>query len=525
MDILNDLKGKIVVSSQAMPNEPLYNEECMLAMMRSVMNGGAEVLRVAGARDVRNAKKLGAVVIGLTKPEKLPDNWKEVVYITPNLQDVEDLIHAGADIIAFDGTLRPHDNCTVQEIIETIHKANKLAMADISTLDEGIYCAKLGADIISTTLAGYTRESGEASDTPDYDLLNKLVQNINKPVILEGRIWEPSDVEKAFQLGAHCVVIGSAITRPQLITKRFIETADKKGNISQQDQKALTFDIGGTKIYSTIVNQDGIVVGEIDKFSTPKTIEGIKEILRTQISKYENKVDVVAIATAGAVNNENTAVIGSTGNLVEGYYTIDFQSLSNKRVFLENDANAAAWAEYKIGASKGADVSVMLTLGTGVGGGIIINNKLLKGKSGAAGEMHFKMYSDKRRKCTCGSWDCFEAYASGTALKWDAQEILGTDEVTTYDVIEGIKNNNSKMIEVFEHWQNDITNGIIGLANIFDPNCVVLSGSMAQFVDIKKIEKEVNKEIVTTPTSIKIAEAGNYAGMIGAALLALDEVR
>ena len=287
-------------------------------------------------------------------------------------------------------------------------------------------------------------------------------------------------------------------------------------------KKALAFDIGGTKIYSTIIDETGKIIGEIDKFSTPKTLDEIKTLLKTQITKFETEVDVIAIATAGAVNNENTRVLGSTGNLVEGYYTIDFQALSNKKVFIENDANSAAWAEYKIGASKGSTVSVMLTLGTGVGGGIIINNKLLKGKSGAAGEMHFKMYSDKRRKCTCGSWDCFEAYASGTALKWDAEEMLNNPDVTTYDVIEGVKNNDSKMLEIFNRWQKDLTNGIIGLANIFDPDCVVLSGSMAQFVDTKKIDFEVNQEIVTTPTSIRLGIAGNYSGMIGVALLAME---
>lgn len=223
MNILESLKGKVIVSSQAMPDEPLYKEECMLAMMASCVNGGAGGLRVAGARDVRNAKKFGVPVIGLTKPDGLPPNWKEIVYITPGLKEVNALIEAGADIVAFDGTSRPHDNCTLQEIIDTIHKAGRLAMADISTLEEGLNCAKLGADIISTTLAGYTIESGEPTIGPDYELLKKLVSKLDKPVILEGRIWEPGEVKKAFELGAHCVVIGSAITRPQLITKRFVE--------------------------------------------------------------------------------------------------------------------------------------------------------------------------------------------------------------------------------------------------------------------------------------------------------------
>lgn len=287
-------------------------------------------------------------------------------------------------------------------------------------------------------------------------------------------------------------------------------------------KKALAFDIGGTKIYSSIIDETGKIINEIDKFHTPKSIDGILEILKGQIAKFEEEVDVIAISTAGAVNNENTAVIGSTGNLVSGYPSINFQELSKKKVFLENDANSAAWAEYRIGASKGTNVSVMLTLGTGVGGGIIINNKILKGKSGAAGEMHFKMYPDKRRKCSCGSWDCFEAYASGTALKVDAEEMLNNQNVTTYDVMDGVKNGNKKMQEIFDRWINDITIGVNGLVNLFDPDCVVLSGSMAQFVDAKKMEEVVNSDIVTSPTSIRIATAGNYSGMIGAALLAFE---
>lgn len=222
--MIKSLKNKVIVSVQAMPNEPLYKEDCMYAMMRSVVNGGASALRVAGARDVKNAKKLGVPVIGLTKPDGLPDNWKEIVYITPTLKEVRELIDAGADIIAFDGTKRPRpNNCTVEEIVDCIKKANRYAMADIATFEEAVYCAKLGVDIISTTLSGYTQESLSDLDTPDFELLQKIVKEIDVPVILEGRIWEPSQIDRAFELGAHCVVIGSAITRPQLITKRFIE--------------------------------------------------------------------------------------------------------------------------------------------------------------------------------------------------------------------------------------------------------------------------------------------------------------
>ncbi len=225
MDIINRLEHKVVVSVQAMPSEPLYLEKCMVAMMKSVIKGGAGALRVAGARDVKNAKHLFDVpVIGLTKPDVIPPNWQEIVYITPTLKDVIELIDAGADIVAFDGTMRPRPNGeTLEKIIKYIKINKKASMADVSTVEEGINAAKLGADILSTTLSGYTQFSQNRPDGPDFELLESLVKETGKPVVLEGRIWEPSEVDRAFELGAHCVVIGSAITRPQLITKRFVQ--------------------------------------------------------------------------------------------------------------------------------------------------------------------------------------------------------------------------------------------------------------------------------------------------------------
>ncbi len=224
-DILNRIKGTVVVSVQAMPNEPLYLEQCMIGMMKSVVNGGAGALRLAGARDVKNAKKLfNLPIIGLTKPNVIPKNYKELVYITPNIKDVIELVEAGADIIATDATQRKRPNDEkLQDLIKYIHINKRLAMADISTLEEGLKAKELGADIISTTLAGYTLESANSpANEPDFELLKQLVEQTQLPVVLEGRIWEPEQVNKAFELGAHCVVIGSAITRPQLITKRFV---------------------------------------------------------------------------------------------------------------------------------------------------------------------------------------------------------------------------------------------------------------------------------------------------------------
>lgn len=224
-NVLEKIKGTVIVSVQAMPSEPLYHEKCMVAMMKSVLNGGAGGLRVAGVRDITNAKKFSSVpIIGITKPDKIPSNFKEIVYITPTIKDVLDVIHAGADIIAFDGTQRKRPNDEkIKDLIKYIHINKRIAMADISTLDEGLQAQEAGADILSTTLAGYTLESvSSPQNEPDFELLQQLVEQSKLPVILEGRIWTPEQVNKAFELGAHSVVIGSAITRPQLITKRFV---------------------------------------------------------------------------------------------------------------------------------------------------------------------------------------------------------------------------------------------------------------------------------------------------------------
>lgn len=224
MEVINKLKNKVIVSVQAMPAEPLYDEICMTAMMESVVSGGAGGLRVAGARDVKIAKQnFDIPVIGITKPDKLPENWKEIVYITPDINAAQSLIDVNADIIAFDGTSRPRSHPSLCELIDFIKNNNKLSMADISTFEEGLNCERLGVDIISTTLSGYTVESVTGSDEPDFELLENLVKYTKLPIILEGRIWEPAQVKKAFELGAHSVVIGSAITRPQMITRRFVD--------------------------------------------------------------------------------------------------------------------------------------------------------------------------------------------------------------------------------------------------------------------------------------------------------------
>ncbi|MBI3590838.1 MAG: N-acetylmannosamine-6-phosphate 2-epimerase [Candidatus Melainabacteria bacterium] len=228
MSEINKLENKIIVSVQAEGNEPLNTSEHLLAISQSVINGGAGGLRLCGVKNINYIKKNVSVpVVGLTKLEPTPINWLDKVYITATMKDLKELLKIGIDFIAIDGTDRPReDSSTLKDQISLVKNEGKIVICDIATFEDGINACKLGADIISTTLSGYTKDTRYKINTgPDFNLLAELTEESLAPVIMEGRIWEPQDVKKAFEIGAYAVVIGTAITRPQVITKRFASMA------------------------------------------------------------------------------------------------------------------------------------------------------------------------------------------------------------------------------------------------------------------------------------------------------------
>ena len=304
-------------------------------------------------------------------------------------------------------------------------------------------------------------------------------------------------------------------------------------------KKVLGIDVGGTKITYSIINEKGEIISDIKRESTPKKREELEELFKKIIKEKEKEVDYIAIATAGSVDKDNTKVGSATHNMPEGYHLTEFSKLSKKRVYVENDANAAAWAEYKIGAGIGENNTIIITIGTGIGGGFIVDGKIVRGKTGKGGEVGSIKIKDRNRICSCGRKDCWESYASGTGLKITAEEVANTDkiferscyrdknpkEISTYDIIKGIKERDEYSEKVFNIWKSDIIKGLISITNIFDEESIIISGGMGEFIDIKEIEEAVNKEIVVSPIKVKQAKAGNYAGMIGASLLACEKYR
>lgn len=220
IDLLEELKGGLIVSCQALEDEPLYGAETMAKVAKAASMGGAVAIRANSAIDIKAIKKMvNLPIIGLVKRD-YPDSD---IYITPTKKEVEELIDVDVDIIALDATNRERPNKeNLKDLIEMIHDSGKYVMADISTYEEGMIAAQYGADCVSTTLSGYTPYSPQI-DEPDYDLIKQLVSFSPIPVFGEGRISTPEQAKKVLKLNAHAVVVGSAITRPQLITKRFID--------------------------------------------------------------------------------------------------------------------------------------------------------------------------------------------------------------------------------------------------------------------------------------------------------------
>lgn len=220
-EILEKLKGGLVVSCQALPDEPLHSSYIMSRMAYAAYEGGARGIRANTVEDITEIKKtVDLPIIGIIKAVYSDSD----VYITPTMKEVDALVQCGVDIIAIDATkrLRPNGE-TLEEFFTKVRKKypEQLFMADTSCFSEGETARKLGFDILGTTMSGYT-EYTKGRSLPDFELMERYVTELKCPVIAEGGIWTPEQLMTAMSTGVHCAVVGTAITRPRDITKKFI---------------------------------------------------------------------------------------------------------------------------------------------------------------------------------------------------------------------------------------------------------------------------------------------------------------
>lgn len=231
--LLHDLRGTLVVSCQADAGTPLDGPEHIAALAASVVAGGASAVRIEGLRNIAAVRSAVDVpVIGLVKKRCADTD----VYITPTVEDVRAIAAAGASLVAFDATDRPRP-ASIRALVAAAHGAACLAMADVSTAAEARAALAGGADIVSTTMAGYTPYSRNGGG-PDFALMEALAR-AGLPFAAEGRVWTPEEALRCFEIGADFVVVGSAITRPTLITERFTGRIAGQRDAAPAARKAL----------------------------------------------------------------------------------------------------------------------------------------------------------------------------------------------------------------------------------------------------------------------------------------------
>ncbi len=224
-EILDQIKGGLIVSCQALPEEPLHSSYIMGRMAYAAYLGGAVGIRANTPEDIAEIKNTVSLpVIGIVK--KNYDNSE--VFITPSPELVDGLVDVGCEIIAMDATFRTlPDGRTIREMFPELRRKypDQLFMADCATYENGIEAAKLGFDLVGTTLYGYTKDPIPCP-APNFELISALVRDAGVPVIAEGGIWSPAQLRQAMDCGPLACVVGSAITRPYEITKRYVAALD-----------------------------------------------------------------------------------------------------------------------------------------------------------------------------------------------------------------------------------------------------------------------------------------------------------
>ncbi|MBQ6613735.1 MAG: ROK family protein [Clostridia bacterium] len=306
-------------------------------------------------------------------------------------------------------------------------------------------------------------------------------------------------------------------------------------------------DLGGTNIAAGIVNENGEI---LHKSSVPtgasrpkeEIIDDIALLCRNLCKEYGvgfDDIDTVGIAVPGGVDKKNGTIIRTPNIPFSGLPICDILSekLDGKKIVLANDADAATLAEVLAGAAKGASNAIMITLGTGVGGGIVIDKKIYSGSNGLAGELGHFVIEKGGEQCGCGRRGCFEAYASATALIRMTKDELNTcfmtgeatlmaesGRISARTAFDAFKKGDAAAARVIERYTDALANGITSLINIFQPDVFIIGGGVSgekQFlVDLlqPKIDKEDFAREAAVRTHICTATCGNDAGIIGAAL-------
>jgi glucokinase len=315
----------------------------------------------------------------------------------------------------------------------------------------------------------------------------------------------------------------------------------------------IAIDLGGTNIKAGIIDENGLTIRKesvkTGKDRTSSEIINDMANLCKYISKEEkipfDKIEAIGIGAPGSIDSKNGVIVYSNNlNWDKVNLTEQLQKLTGKRAFVTNDANAAALGEAKYGSGKNYSDSVLITLGTGVGGGIVIDGKLFEGYKSAGAEVGHMVIIENGEQCTCGRKGCFEAYSSATALIRDTKNSMKYHknskmwEIAEYDIEKAdgrtaflaARQGDPFGKEVVEMYIQHLSEGIVNLVNILRPQVVILGGGVCNEGEylLNPLKELVSLKMYGgceyAPVELKIASLGNDAGLLGAFAFALQNI-
>lgn len=493
--------GSLIVSCQPVDDGPLDSTDIIVAYARAAEASGGAALRIEGADHVAAVTAAVALpVIGIIKRD-LADS---PVRITAFLEDVDALAAAGATIIAVDGTDRVRP-VPAAALLARIHAHGRLAMADLATEAEARAAKAAGFDILGTTMSGYT--GGPVPEAPDLAFV-RACRALGGAVIAEGRYNTPALAAEAIAAGADAVCVGSAITRPEYITTWF---GDAVGTARRRrDETVLALDVGGTKLAAALV-RNGRIIERTQRPTPPLPgSEAWFAAVVDLVGGWRGRFTHVGAAVTGVVADGvwsalNPAVLAIPENTpIRDRLT----ELLGCPAVAVNDAQAAAWGEYRYGAGQGRDM-VFVTVSTGIGGGAIVDGRLLTGARGLAGSLG---------QIALGGAS-LEAQASGSALAAAAARTGHASD--TRALFAAAEAGETWAAAIIDAGAAAFAAGLVDLQRLLDPEVVVLGGGIGL---LPLYQSRVHAALADAPARLRPqivpAALGADAGLIGIADLA-----
>ena len=526
------LRGQFIVSCQAPEGDVFHGSDAMARFAVAAQQGGAAGIRANGVEDVRAIRQAVTLpIIGIQKTPFAGGGW----LITGSFQAARDLVAAGADIIALDCSWRGQQLGALERARQIKTELGVPVIADIAALDEALAAEAAGADLVATTLRGYTPDTKEIQIF-DPSFIKLLVQKLSVPVVSEGRISSPQQAREALAAGAFAVIVGTAVTSPREITRRFASLLELERRQKAQHRHFLGIDLGGTNTKSGIVSREGEL---LHTAVVPTPAGGGRQVLLDHLKQVAHQClsaarqqgispSALGVATAGWVDIFNGRVAYATDNLPGWTGTAITEELGGAielPVAVENDANALALAEGQFGIGRTVGDFICLTLGTGVGGGCWIGGKLNRGPHFFANALgHITLVPDGH-PCTCGRKGCLEAYANASALLRYAQGRF----VSAEEVIAAAHKGDGRADNAIRILTAHLAAGMASIIHVLDPEMIILSGGIAEnnLLLLQYLQTELQSRVAVWQQrniQIQTSRLGYFSGVLGAVAAALEKL-